>query len=254
MSQDSMDSKPRRSIYLLPNLFTTAGLFAGYYAIIAAMSDRYEAAAIAIFVAMVMDGLDGRVARMTNTMSPFGSEYDSLADVISFGVAPALVVYQWSLIHLGPMGWVAGKLGWLAAFIYVAGAALRLARFNVQHDRQDRRFFCGLASPAAAALMMGMVWVANDMGVAGEELAWLALTVTVVAGLLMVSNIPYYSFKDIDLRKSVPFVSVFLIVLAIVLLSIDPPKVLFGIFLLYALSGPLWRVLRWHKRRRSAEH
>ncbi len=252
MPEESAQRPGRKGIYLLPNLFTTAALFSGFYAIVAAMNGDFAPAAVAIFVAMVLDGLDGRVARMTNTQSPFGGEYDSLADVISFGLAPALVVYQWALIHLAGQGWFLSKLGWLAAFMFVASAALRLARFNVETGKADRRFFCGLASPAAAAVLMGMVWVGADMGVPGREMALAALALTVLTALLMVSSIPYYSFKDIDFRRSVPFITIFLVVLGFVLASIDPPKVLFTGALVYAASGPAIWVLRRLRRRRSA--
>jgi CDP-diacylglycerol--serine O-phosphatidyltransferase len=220
----------RRGIYLLPNLFTTAALFAGFYSIVQAMNGRYEAAAMAIFIAMVMDGLDGRVARMTRTQSAFGAEYDSLSDMVSFGVAPALVVYVWALKDMG-------KLGWIAAFVYCAGAALRLARFNTQLEVADKRFFQGLPSPAAAALIAGLIWVMHDYGIKGGDIRWLAWSVTLFAGLTMVSNIRYYSGKDINLRRSVPFAMVLLIVLGFILISLDPAQVLFGIFILYCLSG-----------------
>ena len=232
-----------RGIYLLPNLFTTAALFAGFYAIVAAMNDQFEAGAVAIFVAMVLDGLDGRVARMTNTQSEFGAQYDSLADLISFGLAPALVMYEWSLSGLG-------KLGWLAAFVYTAGAALRLARFNVQLAVADKRYFTGLASPASAAVLTGMVWVFQDYGIGGEQLRWATFAVTVACGVLMVSNVRYYSFKDLDVRGKVPFFALLIIVLVFVLVSTDPPKVLFGAFLAYALSGPVTTLMLLRRRRR----
>ncbi|MCB5207752.1 CDP-diacylglycerol--serine O-phosphatidyltransferase [Methylovorus mays] len=230
-----------RSIYLLPNLFTTAALFAGFYAIVQAMSGRFEHAAVAIFIAMILDGLDGRVARMTNTQSAFGAEYDSLSDMVSFGVAPALVLYVWAL---QPMG----KLGWIAAFIYCASAALRLARFNTKLDESDKRYFQGLPSPAAAALLAGLVWIAFDNGIAGDEIffgwvkmKWLAWSITVFAGISMVSDLRFYSGKDINLRSSVPFVVILLIVLAFVLISYSPAEVLFAVSLLYGLSGyVLW--------------
>lgn len=231
----------RRGIYLLPNLFTTAALFAGFYSIVQAMNGNYEASAVAIFVAMVMDGLDGRVARLTRTQSAFGAEYDSLSDMVSFGVAPALVVYVWALKGMG-------KLGWIAAFVYCAGAALRLARFNTQHDVADRRYFQGLASPAAAALIAGLIWAMHDLGIKGPEIRWLAWGVTLFAGLTMVSNIRYYSGKDINLRRSVPFAVVLLIVLGFILISLDPAQVLFGGFVLYALSG--YAMWLWDKRPR----
>ncbi|MGE0808045.1 MAG: CDP-diacylglycerol--serine O-phosphatidyltransferase [Burkholderiaceae bacterium] len=239
---------PQRSrrIYLLPNAFTTASLFCGFYAIVQAMNNRFEAAAIAIFLAMVLDSLDGRVARMTNTQSAFGEQYDSLSDMVSFGAAPALIIYEWSLRGLG-------KWGWLAAFIYVAGAALRLARFNTNLGVVDKRYFQGLPSPAAAALIAGLVWIATDLrqsrwiSASGEDLTWPSFILTVYAGITMVSNVPFYSFKDINLKKSVPFVFVIGIVLLFVLVSSDPPLVLFSLFLLYGLSGyALWF---WHWRR-----
>ena len=230
----------RRGIYLLPNLFTTAALFAGFYAIVQAMNVNFDQAAIAIFVAMVLDGLDGRVARMTRTQSAFGAEFDSLADMVSFGAAPALVMYEWVLRDLG-------KLGWIAAFVYVAGAALRLARFNTLLEVADKRYFMGLPSPSAAALVAGLVWVVDDLGYDPDALRWLAWCVTLFAGLTMVTNLKYYSFKTINLKKSVPFVAVFLIVLFLALLSYQPPLVLFAAFVVYGLSGyavSAWRLIR----------
>jgi CDP-diacylglycerol--serine O-phosphatidyltransferase len=237
-----------RGIYLLPNLFTTAALFAGFYAIVQAMNGRFEHAAVAIFIAMVMDGLDGRVARLTHTQSEFGAEYDSLSDMVSFGVAPALVLYVWSLKPLG-------KLGWIAAFIYCACAALRLARFNTKLDSSDKRWFEGLPSPAAAALLAGLVWVNFENGVSGSDLLWgwlpmkwVAWSFTVFAGLSMVSSLKFYSGKDINLRRSVPFVVILLIVLFFVLVSASPPEVLFALFVVYGLSGYVawawWRLKR----------
>ena len=220
----------RRGIYLLPNLFTTGALFAGFYAIVQAMNSRFEHAAVAIFIAMVLDGLDGRVARLTHTQSAFGAEYDSLSDMVSFGVAPALVIYDWALKGMG-------KLGWIAAFVYCAGAALRLARFNTQLEVADKRYFQGLPSPAAAALIAGLVWVMHDYGITGQDVRWLAWGSTLFAGLTMVSNIRFYSGKDINLRKSVPFFVILLVVLAFILVSTSPPEVLFCVFVLYALSG-----------------
>lgn len=238
--------KQRRGIYLLPNLFTTGCLFSGFYAIVAAINGRFEAAAVAVFVAMIFDGLDGRVARLTNTQSAFGAQYDSLADMVSFGLAPALVVYQWSLVGLG-------KVGWLVAFVYAAGAALRLARFNTQVGVADKRYFQGLASPAAAAVVVGLVWLGFDYEWAGKGQRAAAFAVTLVAGLLMVSNIRYRSFKDIDLKGKVPFVAILLMVLVFVSVSVDPPIVLFGTFLAYAISGPVGTLLSLrHRRSRRA--
>jgi len=235
----------RKGIYLLPNLFTTAALFAGFFSVISAINGQFSSAAIAIFLAMVLDGLDGRVARMTHTESEFGAQYDSLADMLSFGVAPALVVYLWGLSTLG-------KLGWLMAFIYTAGAALRLARFNTQVGIADKRYFQGLPSPASAAVIAGMVWVAVDYELSGDalpmELRMLAALLTALAGLLMVSNIRYHSFKDLNLKDRIPFVAMILMVALMVLISVDPPQVLFGGFLIYALWGPIFNLLELRKR------
>jgi CDP-diacylglycerol--serine O-phosphatidyltransferase len=229
-----------RGIYLLPNAFTTAALFCGFYAIVMAMNQHFDSAAIAIFAAMVLDGIDGRVARLTNTQSEFGAQYDSLSDMVSFGAAPALVIYEWSLRGLG-------KFGWMAAFVYCAGAALRLARFNTNIAVVDKRFFQGLPSPAAAALVAGLVWLMEDLHIPGTDLPWTAWIVTLYAGLTMVTNVPFYSFKDVNFRKSVPFIFIFLIALAFVAVSSDPPKWLFGIFVCYGLSGYgvfFWRLLK----------
>jgi CDP-diacylglycerol--serine O-phosphatidyltransferase len=235
---------PRRArgIYLLPNAFTTASLFCGFYAVVQAMNARFDYAAVATFVAMLLDSLDGRVARLTNTQSAFGEQYDSLSDMVSFGAAPALIMYEWTLRGLG-------KWGWLAAFVYCAGAALRLARFNANIGVVDRRYFQGLPSPAAAALVMGLIWIVTDLRetrwitASPADLAWVAWVVTVYAGVTMVSNAPFYSFKDINLRRSVPFIVVIGIVLLFVLVSSDPPVVLFSLFVLYGLSG--WAVALW---------
>lgn len=230
----------RKGIYLLPNLFTTGALFSGFYAIVAAMTGDPVNAGIAIFVSMILDGMDGRVARLTNTQSDFGAEYDSLADMVSFGVAPALVAFSWALQDLG-------KLGWVAAFIYVAGAALRLARFNTQIATADKNFFTGLASPAAAAMVSGTVWVFSETGVAGADVAWLMAFVVPLAGVLMVSNFKYHSFKGINFRGKVPFVVLLLVVLGLAIISIDPGKILLTIFLAYAFSGPIYWVWEWKK-------
>ena len=232
-----------RGIYVLPNLFTSAALFSGFFAIVQAMNGHFELAAIAIFIAMVLDGLDGRVARMTNTQSAFGAEYDSLSDMVSFGVAPALILYIWALKPLG-------KLGWLAAFMYCACAALRLARFNtkLEDEHQDKRYFQGLPSPGAAALLAGFVWVSYEYGVSGRDVffgilqwKWMAWGITVFAGASMVSDLRYYSGKDINLKHSVPFFVILGIMLVMVLVSYSPPEVLFFVMVVYALSGyALW--------------
>lgn len=234
----------QKGIYLLPNLFTTGALFSGFYAIVASMNGHFEKAAIAVFIAMILDGLDGRVARLTNTQSDFGAEYDSLADMVSFGVAPALVAFTWALQGLG-------NFGWIAAFIYVAGAALRLARFNTQIDTADKRFFIGLASPAAAAVVAGTVWAFHDSGVVGRDISFLVALVVAGAGILMVSNVKYYSFKDVDFKGAVPFVAMLAVVGVFALISLDPPLVLVSGFLIYALSGPFVTLYEWRKERKK---
>ncbi len=233
----------RRGIYLLPNLVTTGALFGGFYAIVAAFSGHFEAAALAIFAAMVMDGLDGRVARMTNTQSAFGEQYDSLSDMVSFGLAPAVLSFSWALQGLG-------KIGWAAAFIYVASAALRLARFNTQIGVVDKKYFIGLASPAAAAIIASIVWVGHDVEV-GLPLASFAALVTAVVGILMVLNVPYSSFKEVDWHGRVPFVVLLLVVIVFVIVASSPAKVLLLAASLYALSGPVLFVLK-KVRKRSA--
>ncbi len=232
----------RRGIYLLPNLLTTAALFAGFYAIVQAMNERYELAAVAILFAMILDGLDGRVARLTNTQSAFGAEYDSLSDMVSFGVSPALVMYSFALKDMG-------KLGWIAAFVYCAAAALRLARFNTMLAVQDKRWFMGLPSPAAAALVAGFVWLMVDNQITGIEARWLAWGITLFAGLSMITNLAFYSGKDFNLKRSVPFVVIVLMALGFSLISLDPPIVLFLLFFAYGLSGyALWLKRRLHRK------
>ena len=231
------DKPRRRGIYILPSLFTTASLFAGFYAIVQAMNGSFEYAPLAIFIAMILDALDGRIARLTHTESDFGAQYDSLVDMVSFGLAPALIMYEWALSGMG-------KLGWLAAFLYTAGAGLRLARFNTQVGVADKRYFRGLPSPSAAALVVGLIWVLHAQGVPGREISIAALIVTVLAGILMVSNVRYRSFKDVDLRGRGSFMTILALPLVFVLLFQNPPLVLFLTFFLYALSGPLGFVFR----------
>ena len=228
-------AKPRlrsKGIYLLPNAFTTAALFCGFFAIVNAMNHQFETAAIAIFASLVLDGMDGRVARMTNTQSAFGEQYDSLADMVSFGVAPALVAYEWALKDLG-------KWGWLAAFTYCAGAALRLARFNVNTGVVDKKFFQGLPSPAAGALMAGFIWLADDNKIPVRDtlIPWITFFIAVYAGLTMVSNARFYSGKALDVRYRVPFGVMVLMILTFVLISSNPPLTLFGVFVVYSISG-----------------
>ena len=243
-------ARPRpRGIYLLPNLFTTGGLFGGFFAIIAASQGKFEAACVAIFIAAVLDGIDGRVARMTNTQSEFGVQYDSLADLVSFGMAPALVMYHWALSSMKLDGAMFGKAGWLVAFLYAACAALRLARFNSQVGQVDKRWFIGLASPAAAGLMASFVWTCDDLGLSGTELRYPAAAVAVVAGLLMVSRVRYNSFKGSGQgvrAERVPFAAIVGAVAVLIALWIDPPRVLLLATALYALSGPLL----WFRRRK----
>lgn len=241
----------RTGIYMLPNAITTVALFAGFYAIVQAMNGRFELAAIAIFFAMVFDGMDGRVARLTHTQSPFGAEYDSLSDMVSFGAAPALIMYEWALKGMGRMGWV-------AAFVYCACAALRLARFNTNVAVVDKRFFQGLPSPAAAGLVAGFVWTMEAFDFEPyriDEMRWVAWGLAVFAGLTMVSNVRFYSGKDINLRRPVPFSAVVLLVLMVVVLSqvVDNvPELLFSIFLLYAASGYVHALYTRTKARREA--
>jgi CDP-diacylglycerol--serine O-phosphatidyltransferase len=236
-----------RGIYLLPNLFTTAALFAGFYAVMAAMKGYFDSAAIAIFVAMILDSLDGRVARMTNTQTAFGAQYDSLSDMVAFGVAPALIVYSWSLFNLG-------KLGWLIAFLYTAGTALRLARFNTQSHDTDKRYFQGLPCPAAAAVIAGLVWLGNSYELEGLLIDIPTAVVTLSVAALMVSTIRYYSFKQVDLKGRVPFVVVLIPVVILAAIAIDPPQMLFTVFFVYAFSAPaitLWQIRRIRRRHKG---
>jgi CDP-diacylglycerol--serine O-phosphatidyltransferase len=226
----SQPRKPRKGIYVLPNLFTLAALFGGFYAIVMAMNGRFDMAAIGVFCAMVLDSLDGRVARMTNTQSAFGEQMDSLSDMVSFGAAPALIAYEWSLKGLG-------RWGWIAAFVYCACAALRLARFNVNTAVVDKRFFQGLPSPAAAALVMGFISIMTDAEISPSSMAWPMFVVALFSGLTMVTNVPFYSFKDVGMKQSVPFVVIVLLALGIAAVNIHPPMVLFGLFVSYGLSG-----------------
>jgi len=229
----------RRGIYLLPNLLTSAALFAAFYSIISGINGKFEAAAIAIIVAGLLDGLDGRVARLMNTQSDFGEQYDSLADLISFGLAPALLAFNWSLASLSEISTMTGKLGWLAAFIFVACAALRLARFNTQVGIADKRYFQGLASPAAAGTLVFTIWFFIDNDVAGDTVSWLIFFETIVLGILMFSQVRYYSFKVGPSGDKVPAIWILLAVLIIVLLALDPPimGMIFGSA--YVLSGVL---------------
>jgi CDP-diacylglycerol--serine O-phosphatidyltransferase len=245
-AEDVVVRKRRKGIYILPNLFTLAALFGGFYAIVMAMNGRFDLAAAGVFCAMVLDSLDGRVARMTNTQSAFGEQMDSLSDMVSFGAAPALIAYEWSLRGLG-------RWGWIAAFVYCACAALRLARFNVNTAVVDKRYFQGLPSPAAAALVAGFIWLMTDLNVqrfqdnwlSWSQLSWGMFGLTLCAGLTMVTNVPFYSFKDVQMKKSVPFAVIVSIALGIAVINIHPPIVLFAIFIGYGLSG--YAVYFWRK-------
>ncbi|WP_296446655.1 CDP-diacylglycerol--serine O-phosphatidyltransferase [Rhodoferax sp. UBA5149] len=236
--------KRRKGIYILPNLFTLAALFGGFYAIVMAINGRFDLSAVGVFCAMVLDSLDGRVARMTNTQSAFGEQMDSLSDMVSFGAAPALISYVWALKSLG-------RWGWIAAFVYCACATLRLARFNVNTGVVDKRYFQGLPSPAAAALIAGFIWLLTESGIKGTDalwgvsIPWIMFALALYAGLTMVTNVPFYSFKDVHMKKSVPFAVIVLIALVIAVINIDPPIVLFGIFVAYGFSGYI--VYVWRK-------
>ena len=237
-THEEAPSRMRKGIYVLPNLFTLAALFGGFYAIVMAMNNQYESAVIGVFAAMVLDSLDGRVARMTNTQTEFGAQMDSLADMVSFGAAPALITYEWVLKDLG-------RWGWFAAFVYCACAALRLARFNVNTSVVDKRFFQGMPSPAAAAFVMGFIWLITVLEIARSDVAWVCFACCLYAGLTMVSNEPFYSFKDFQMRKSVPFAVIVSIALVIAVINVHPPIVLFALFLGYALSG--YMVYAWRR-------
>ena len=235
---EATQPKRHKGIYMLPNMITLAALFGGFYAIVMSMNGRYDLATAAIFVAMVLDSLDGRVARMTHTQSAFGEQMDSLSDMVSFGAAPALIAYEWGLRDLG-------RWGWIAAFVYCACAALRLARFNVNTGVVDKRYFQGLPSPAAAALVSGFIWLATELELDRADLTWPMFALTLYAGLTMVTNVPFYSFKDLSLKKSVPFAAIVLVALGIAVINIHPPTVLFGLFVVYGLSG--YAMYFWRK-------
>lgn len=242
---EQQEKIPQRGIYLLPNLLTTAALFAGFYSIVAAMKGHFETAAIAIFVAMIADGLDGRVARLTNTQSEFGAEYDSLSDMAAFGIAPALVVYSWSLSYLG-------KLGWLAAFLYAAATALRLARFNTQVS--DKQYFQGLPCPSAAGFIASIIWLGAGYELHGNAVAVPLALLTIILAALMVSAVRYSSFKSIDFKGKVPFFTVVLTVFIIAAIALEPAEMLFALFTIYILSGPvltLWQLRKMRKQRLS---
>jgi CDP-diacylglycerol--serine O-phosphatidyltransferase len=248
------DSRPRRKgIYILPNLITTGALFAGFAAVVTAMDGNFVTAAIAIYIAGALDGMDGRVARMTSTESEFGKQYDSLADMVSFGLAPALVFYSWGARQLQELGWLWGKLGWLVAFFFAVAAAMRLARFNSRSGMADKRYFEGLPSPSAAALVAGLVWLSTVLEATGVVAMVAGLAVTAAAGGLMVSRLAYYSGKDFNLGGRIPFGYALLIPAIFILISLNPPTVLFLLFFTYALSAPVLALWRWGRRRRRRQ-
>lgn len=251
MANPEPPKMPRRGIYLLPNLFTTGAMFAGFYAIVAGIQGQFVAASVAVFIAALLDSMDGRIARLTNTQTDFGVQYDSLSDMVSFSLAPALVMYVWSLSELRALGPGWGKLGWAAAFLYAACGALRLARFNTQAGVADKRYFQGLSSPAAAGLLMAFIWSAEEVGASGMQLMFVTPLLVVVAGLLMVSRVRYYSFKAKPKNGRVPFVAIPAAVIVLVLLALKPPFVLLAGFAVYVLSGPVL-TLRGIKARRRA--
>lgn len=237
-----------KGIYLFPNLVTTGVLFAGFYGIVAAIDGNYPRSAVALFIAMVLDGIDGRLARLTGTSSDFGKEFDSLSDLVAFGVAPAIIVYQWGLHGLAEYGWLWGKLGWLAAFLYAVSAALRLARFNVMPESEDKRFFQGLPSPSAAALVTFMVWLGTELGWSGGVALAFASAITVIGGALMVSHLHFYSFKEASPDRRISFTYMLAIPLTLVLIFLDPPTVLFTMAAGYAISGPVVSFTIWRRR------
>ena len=245
LTEKPSTNRALRGIYLLPNLFTMAALFAGFFAIIAATQHQFESAAIAIFIAMIWDALDGRVARLTHTQSKFGAEFDSLSDMLCVGLSPALVLYYWSLSSLG-------KAGWLAAFLYTACTALRLARFGSLEQNEDKRYFQGLSTTAAAGFIAGFIWFSVTQGFVGSDhtMRLITVAITILVALLKVSTIRYRSFKDIDMRRNVPFIVILILVLLFVLVSFDPADVLFGVFSLYTLSGPVMMLFQRGKNKR----
>ena len=253
--KNTEDKRRHKGIFLLPNLFTTGALFAGFYAIIAATGDRFGHAAIAIFIAMLLDTFDGRIARMTQTDSKFGAHYDSISDMVSFGIAPSLTVYEWTLTYFETLPWMWSKLCWLVAFFYTAAAALRLSRFNARVTIVSKRYFQGLPSPAAAGTLVGFIWVCHDAQLSRADFAVPALVITILLGACMVSNFSYYSFKDVNLHNRAPFIAMLAIVLGFILASIDTPKLFFALCAIYALSGPVtyfMRLPRKHRLRASS--
>lgn len=237
----------KRGIYLLPNLFTIGALFSGFFAIISAFKGYGDHAAMAIFLAMILDSLDGRVARLTNTMTNFGAVFDSLSDMVAFAVAPAILAYSWNLSSLG-------KIGLIVSFLYMVAIALRLARFNTQAETVGKKYFQGLPCPAGAAIVSSLVWICFDYEFTNQTTIWFLAAVMFFVAILMVSNIRYHSFKEVEFKKNVRFVAILIAVLIIALISINPEKVLFVIFAGYGISGPVGTIwgLRQKRRQRKA--
>lgn len=240
------EKEQHTGIYLLPNLFTTASLFAAFYAIVSSLNGQYDLAATAIFIGMLADGLDGRIARLTNTQTAFGAQYDSLSDMVTFGVAPSLLLYSWSLHELG-------KVGWLVAFVYTAAVALRLARFNTQASSEDKRYFQGLACPASAAMMISLVWLAHQYHLQNEAVRILTAILAAIGSVLMVSNVRYHSFKEVDFKGKVPFLYLLIVVILFVAIAANPAIVLFSASVIYALSGPVQTMVMIYKLRKERQ-
>lgn len=246
-----MKSKSRYGVYLAPNLVTTTALLFGFYAILSAINQDFHRAAICVFVAMLLDGLDGRIARLVGGESAFGEQYDSLSDLLSFGVAPAIIMYQWSLSTAETVSWLPERLSWMIPFIYCACTALRLARFNIQIGHIDARFFIGLPSPSAAGAVAGFVWFGYEHNISGADIVGLSMLITLFAALMMVAPIKYYSFKQIDLKGKIPFFGMLFLVLALAIVSVNPGKILWPIFMAYALHGPIRKTYRWANTKRN---
>ena len=249
-----VEDKQKRKIpgvFLLPNLITTSALFSGFYSVISSINGNFLDSVFAILIAMILDGLDGRIARLTNTQTSFGAYYDSLSDLLCFGMAPALLLYLWSLTQLNLIGWHWSNVAWISCFIFVASVALRLARFNSKLITSDKKYFTGLASPASAAVVICYAWMIEDAGLNIKDFNWISVSLLSILSFLMISNITYYSFKDFNIRHKVPHISLFAIVLILSFISFDPPLVLFSFFIFYALSGPTMLLIRFIRKRKS---
>lgn len=243
-----MTKEHKYGVYLAPNLVTTMALMFGFYSILASINGDFHRAAICIFVAMLLDGMDGRVARLVGGESAFGEQYDSLSDLLSFGVAPAILIYQWSLSSAETVAWLPERLAWMIAFVYCACGALRLARFNTQIGQVDSRFFIGLPSPSAAGTVAGFVWFGVEYQIVGRDVVLLSILITLFAGMMMVAPIKYFSFKKLNLKGKIPFLGALGLVLILAIISINPATLLWLIFFVYALHGPARKLYRWVKQ------